>query len=136
MQESVCTISQSPRWMQVFLALPGIAMLLCVLVNASYYRYASVLTADAAATAAHQLATQGRFASGAMAAEVACAALQPLPDVGLDCSTAMVRVIAGPRGVDDRRIAQVVVTYFAAPLVPVPGWVHKMTVSRTAWVRS
>jgi hypothetical protein len=110
------------RTLEILLPLPGVFMLLAILVDAGYLRYAGFVTQDAAVVAAQQLAAEPSFASGTMAIRAACAALQPLREVGNACSPSTVLVRTS------REV--VVVTYLASPPIPVPGWTGKLSITR------
>lgn len=132
---------------EVSLMAPWIFFLFIGVLDFGFYAYASIATESAARVAVEQTSTDANSAADAMAAcTYARGELKSLPNMNgvTTCATSASSVsqtqpvavtAAQVVGADGTQASQVTVTYQTIPMIPIPGVMGQMTLTRTAQMR-
>jgi len=120
---------------------PWIFLLFIGVLDFGFYAYAAISTQEAARVAALYTSSSSSNASDSIGAcKYALKALQDLPNVGAGATCGVgqpiqVTAISIASGADGMPASQVSVTYQSIPMIPIPGLMGQMTITRTAQMR-
>ena len=128
--------------MEVTFIAPWFLLLFAGVFDVGFYSYAAICTENAARVAAMHAARDATLAADASMGDLAradvCQEMRSLPNVGSTCPSSVVQVSVAPQpfiGADGQAATQVAVTYTTVPVIPIPGLMGRMTLTRVVQIR-